>query len=315
MEKKFVSTVFYLNNDEKVIDNFLDLVVPTITNNFEQYEFIFVNDGCVDGTLFHIKEYMQRINLRGVVSIIHMGFHQGIEAAMNAGRDASIGDFVYEFDSVLGDYKAELILNAYKKLISGYDIVSVSANEKERLSSRAFYKVFNKNSKIKMKLGTESFRIVSRRAINRIKSMGSHIPYRKAVYASCGLNTINLKYESTIPVQDKKKLEKESESNFSRGTNAVNYLIYFTNVMSKVSIMISTLFFLVFLGIVIYALGDYFMNSSAIEGWTSTITFISFGFLGIFIMLTIILKYLSVLLDLIFKKQKYLVSDIEKIVG
>ena len=62
MEKKFVSTVFYLNNDEKVIDNFLDLVVPTITNNFEQYEFIFVNDGCVDGTLFHIKEYMQRIN-------------------------------------------------------------------------------------------------------------------------------------------------------------------------------------------------------------------------------------------------------------
>lgn len=314
MEKKFVSAVFYLHNDELRINQCLDLVVPTIMNNFEQYEFIFINDGCDDGTIYHIREYMKKTNLTGIVSIIHMGFQQGIEAAMNAGRDASIGDFVYEFDSVIGDYDSKLIMDAYKELISGYDIVSVSVNEKERFSSRGFYKIFNQNSKIKMKIGTESFRIVSRRAINRIKSIGSYIPYRKAVYASCGLNTTNLKYKSTISSQDKKKLEKE-ESNFSRATNAINYLIYFTNVMSKISMIISAIFLLVFVGIVIYALSDYFISGSVIEGWTSTITFISFGFLGIFIMLTIILKYLSILLDLIFKKQKYLVSDIEKIVG
>ena len=85
--------------------------------------------------------------------------------------------------------------------------------------------------------------------------------------------------------------------------------------MEKISLIISAIFFLFFFGTVFYSLIDYFVNGSAIEGWTSTVCFISFGFLGIFVVLTIILKYLSVLLDLIFRKQKYLVADIEKIVG
>ena len=37
------------------------------------------------------------------------------------------------------------------------------------------------------------------------------------------------------------------------------------------------------------------------------------GFFGVFVLLTIILKYLSVLINLIFKQQRYLVADIEKL--
>ena len=76
-----------------------------------------------------------------------------------------------------------------------------------------------------------------------------------------------------------------------------------------------TLFLLLFLGIGVYSIVDYFINGTAIEGWTSTVCLVAIGFFGIFIILTIILKYLSVLLDLVFKKQKYLVADIEKIVS
>ena len=42
--------------------------------------------------------------------------------------------------------------------------------------------------------------------------------------------------------------------------------------------------------------------------------FLALGFFGVFALLTIILKYLSVLLNLIFKQQRYLVADIEKVV-
>ena len=38
------------------------------------------------------------------------------------------------------------------------------------------------------------------------------------------------------------------------------------------------------------------------------------GIFGVFALLTIILKYLSVMLNLIFKKQRYLIMDIEKVV-
>ena len=46
----------------------------------------------------------------------------------------------------------------------------------------------------------------------------------------------------------------------------------------------------------------------------STMGFLALGFFGVFALLTIILKYLSVLLNLIFRQQRYLVADIEKIV-
>ena len=315
MEKKFVSVVIYLHNDEKNIVPFLDKIFDVVFNSFEQYELVCVDDGCTDGTVLAMKEYMDKRDKQGVLSIVHMGFHQGIEAAMNAGRDASIGDFVYEFDNVIGDFDHELIMKLYETMLTGYDIVAASPSGKTGFTSGLFYKVFNSNSRAGIKLGTESFRILSRRAINRIKSMGAYIPYRKAVYASCGLNTTVVKYDSTISLNERKQLKKNATNRFERSSVALDSFIYFTNVMEKLSAAISILFLLLFLGIGIYSIGDYFVNGTAIEGWTSLVCFMALGFCGIFIVLTIVLKYLSVLLDLVFKKQKYLVADIEKIVS
>ena len=41
--------------------------------------------------------------------------------------------------------------------------------------------------------------------------------------------------------------------------------------------------------------------------------FLALGFFGVFALLTIILKYLSVLLNLVFRQQRYLISDVEKV--
>lgn len=43
-------------------------------------------------------------------------------------------------------------------------------------------------------------------------------------------------------------------------------------------------------------------------------SFLALGFFGVIALLTIILKYLSVLLNLVFRQQRYLVADIEKVV-
>ena len=62
----------------------------------------------------------------------------------------------------------------------------------------------------------------------------------------------------------------------------------------------------------IYTLIIYFMGIP-IVGWTTTILVISFGFLGVFFSQSIIIKYLSLNLDMSFRKQKYLIENIEKI--
>lgn len=310
MENKFVSVITYLHNDEKNITEFLDTVIENIKDRFAHFELICVDDACCDDTVDILKKHVIELNLEEMVTIIHMGFYQGMEASMNAGRDAAIGDFIYEFDEVCVDYDADLVMDVYEKLLTGYDIVAASRKTNRHWTSRAFYSLFNKFNITGAKIGSETFRIISRRAINRIKSLGKNIPYRKAVYANCGLNTYRNTYNPTMKTQ-KESIRRGMAS--GRGTLALDTFIYFTNVMEKLSALISGVFLLFTLAMIIYTLVDYFVEKTLAAGWPSIMIFMSIGFFGVFMLLTIIMKYMSVLLNLVFKQQKYLISDVEKI--
>ena len=306
MEKKFVSIVVYMDNCAGEIEAFLSGAVNVIQENFESYEFICVDDACTDESADIVKRFAAGNDIRGMVSVVHMGKYQGIEPSMNAGRDIAIGDFVYEFDQVEMDYPPELIMAAYVKMTEGYDMVSVSPTSGIRFFSRIFYGLYNMSNRGKGRISTDSFRIISRRAINRIKSMGNYIPYRKAVYANCGLETSVITYE-----RDKRKAGKERS--YQRVRLAMESFVYFTNFLERVSSIICVFFLLTTVAFVSYSLIDYIVYKNAIEGWTSTICFLSFGFFGMFLMLTIVMKYMSVMLNLMFKRQNYLVSSIEKV--
>ena len=308
-EKKFISLVVYLHNVEKEVVPFFEKVIPVFEEKFEQYEVVCVDDGCTDGTVAVLKEYLEEHKLSVMVNIVHMSFYHGLESAMNAGRDLAIGDFIYEFDMVYVDYETEILSQIYDKLLEGNDIVAAGTKGAIRLTSRIFYNLYNKTSRGKAKIGPETFRIVSRRAINRVKTIGQYIPYRKAVYSNCGLNTTTIMYE---PIQ--KPNSKKAVNGSERASLALDSFIYFTNALERVSAIICGVFLCISIGMGIYIIKDFISGSSVVEGWLSTMGFLSLGFFGVFALLTIILKYLSVMLNLIFRQQRYLISDIEKVV-
>ena len=308
-EKKFISLVVYLHNVEKEVVPFFEKVVPVFEEKFEQYEVVCVDDGCTDGTIGVLKEYLEEHKLSVMVNIVHMSFYHGLESAMNAGRDLAIGDFIYEFDTVYVDYDTKLLEQVYDKLLEGNDIVAAGTKGAIPLTSKIFYSLYNKTSRGNAKIGPETFRIVSRRAINRVKSIGQYIPYRKAVYSNCGLNTATILYEPT-----QKASCKRNGSGEERAALALDSFIYFTNALERISATISGLFLCISIGMGVYLIKEYVSGQTVVEGWLSTMGFLSLGFFGVFVLLTIILKYLSVVLNLIFKQQRYLVSDIEKVV-
>ena len=78
--------------------------------------------------------------------------------------------------------------------------------------------------------------------------------------------------------------------------------------------LICGIFLLLSVGMGIFVAKDLIFHNAVVEGWISTMSFMALGFFGVFALLTIILKYLSVMLNLIFKKQRYLIMDIEKVV-
>lgn len=305
-EKTFVSVVIYVHNAENRIGSFLKTIISQLEENFEYSEIICVNDYSDDDSVRIIRETSLKAKNTSI-SILNMSYFHGLEIAMNAGVALSIGDFVFEFDSTIMDYDSKEIMRVYRHSLSGFDIVSASPNRKQKFSSSMFYAMFDKFTDISYKMSTESFRILSRRVINRISSMNKTVPYRKAVYSNCGLKVDTLVYE-VIPVNatiDKKERKY-------RQSLAADSLILFTDVGYKFSAMMTLLMICMTVFMAVYSVAVYCIGSP-VEGWTTTILFLSVAFFGLFAILTVVIKYLQILVELIFKRTRYCFESIEKL--
>ena len=307
LEKNFVSAVVYVHNNEKQIKAFLEMLWRSLETHFAKYEIIMVNDASDDASADIIKETAESFN-GAVVSILKMSYFQGLELSMNAGKDLAIGDYVFEFDTVDMDYDPEKIYEIYKTAVSGYDIVSASSDKNRKASSHLFYTIFNYFSRVQYKLSTETFRVLSRRALNRIDASSTVIPYRKAVYANCGLKCKNVIYEAKADV------EKTYSGNQKRYREelAMETLILHTNVAYKVTSSLTILMMAVTLFALIYTV-VVFLTGNPVAGWTTMMLVLSFGFLGMFAILSIVIRYLAIILDLNFKKYRVVFESIEKI--
>ncbi len=306
-EKNFISAVIYVHNAEKQISNFLKAVSAVLEANFDKSEIICVNDFSDDRSVEIIKGLSGEIKST-CISILNMSYFHGVEVAMTAGVDLAIGDFVFEFDSAVLDFDSDEIMKVYRKSLQGFDIVSASPDKTKRVSSRLFYYVFNRFGKVNYKMTTERFRILSRRVINRISAMNKTMPYRKPVYAACGLQSANIVYKV---ISDIREHEDEFTKKYRR-TLATDSLIIFTDLGYRVSIFITSLmlFFTIVVGI--YSLVFHFLKNP-VPGWTSTILFLSVSMFFIFMILTIVIKYLQILVNLVFKKANYNFESIEKL--
>ncbi len=301
-----MSSIIYVHNAEKRIEVFLGTVIRLMEDNFEHSEIICVNDCSDDKSVDLIKQSCTSA-IDTSVSVINMSRFHGLELAMNAGKDLSIGDYVFEFDNTVLDFSPSVVMDVYRRSLEGYDIVSASPNRKTKLSSRLFYRAFDRLSDGSFQMTTESFRVLSRRVINRISSMNKTVPYRKAVYANSGLKTDNIQYEPAkvlVGVSDKK------ESKYRSGL-AMDALILFTGfgygfAKCMTVVMMFTSVFMALYAVVIFVTGH------PVDGWTTTILFLAVAFFGLFGILTIIIKYLQLIVNLVFKRKHYNFESIEK---
>ncbi|MCQ2515582.1 MAG: glycosyltransferase [Saccharofermentans sp.] len=306
-EKNFVSAVVYVHNAQNRIEKFLKALIETFEENFENSEIILVNDYSSDGSVDVIK-VASKLATCTSVSVVNMSYFHGLEVSMKAGVDLAIGDFVFEFDNTVLDFEKAEIMKVYNRSLEGYDIVSASPNKKQKRTSNFFYYAFAKFSNIKYEMKTESFRILSRRVINRIASMNKTTPYRKAIYANCGLKTDNINYE----IIDSSIVDTDNLEKSYRSALAVDSLILFTDIgytfaKGMTLIMILATIFVALYSITIYLVG------TPVEGWTTTILFLAFAFFGLFGILTIIIKYLQIIVNLIFKRKSYNFESIDKL--
>lgn len=303
-KNEFVSVVVYVHNNAGIIERFLKFLCDIFMPMFEKFEIICVDDNSDDDSSGVIRSFANQI-AKIPITVIRMGYYHGQEGSINAGVDLAIGDFIYEFDTVYVDYDPAFIINAYLSCIGGGDIVCVGKSSAP-FQAKIFYKFFNRYSRSEHNIGSETFRLLSRRAVNRINSISKTIPYRKAVYSNCGLKSNKLTYQSS---QHSEKRTDYCRNN--RIETAVSSLILFTNIGYKASIGLSVTLMMLTVICVIYVILFYLANQT-VPGYTTTMLLISGCFFGLFLIQAVIIKYLSILIDLVFKKQKYIIETIEK---
>ena len=297
-EQNFVSAVITVNDDEKETINFLQSIYEVLNEHFFHFEIIAVNTLSHSNPAERLRDWGNGID--APVTMIHMSLRQTHEQCMNAGIDCAIGDYIYEFDDTAAPIDKELIWNAYKLSQEGNDIVAVCPT-RIRLSSRAFYYLFNAHSEAAYPLRTDTFYLVTRRAENRAHTISQNLPYRKAAYATCGLKMAELEFDGESRTRNQGRFELASDS-----------LVLYTNFGYKLSLILTFLMLAVTLAEMIYTLVIW-RTGHPVQGWTTTMFVLTLGMTGLFAILAILLKYMTLLLKIVFHKQSYLIEGTEKI--
>ncbi len=298
LEKNFLSAVVYLHNEQEKVVPFFEALHNTLENRFEQYEIIAVDDRCTDSTIEQLRNWAKK--LEKPLTILHMSIYQGLETAMNAGLECAIGDFVLECDAILPNFDMNLINKIYDTSLLGNDIVNLCP-EKQHGKSKAFYSLFNKFSRSAYPLRSDVMRIISRRAINRVHAISKNLPYRKAAYAASGLKVANVAYKGMAPTH--------KDANFNL---AIDSLVLYTDAGYQLSLGAALFMILLTVFELAYTI-LIFVAGKPIEGWTTLMFVMTVGFVGVFGLFAVALKYLSLILRISSRKEICLIEGIEKI--
>ncbi|GLI09886.1 glycosyl transferase [Paenibacillus tyrfis] len=303
-EQVFVSAVLYVHNEyETVRQGIIDLDL-ILGGMFQYYEIVVVNDASTDLTLEKIREVSKEVN--GNMIVISLSRKHGIEKGMTAGLIKSMGDFVFEFETTKFDFSSDIIPNLYRTALTGFDIVVVSPSTGLPWTSKMFYKFVNKISYLELDLRTESTRVVSRRALNAMLNLKEKVRYRKALYAYTGYSKKVLTYQSLI-----KQHSARSGINRENISTAFDVIVSFSNIGLKLSHYLSIVFLLFSLFMAGYALFNYFFNKNIVEGWTTLMILISFGFTGLFFIVGMLGEYISRILIEIQNRPSYTTQSVD----
>ena len=218
-ESNFISIVIYLHGPQRGLKVFLEDLAQTMDEVFSVWEIILVNDACENEVREELRGLL-RSSTSSSVSVVNLGSFHGMERAMCAGVDLAIGDFVCEVDRWNDGFSRSGHPESLSRSSSGLRCGGCAVEGAECLDSRIFYRLFNSSVELPCVIRTESFRILSRRLIHRVKNANASIPYRKVAYASCGLPATSIKVDAmgdskAVSLQKARQRRQEIPSGFS----------------------------------------------------------------------------------------------------
>lgn len=190
---KTIGAMIPLYNESECLSELykrLSAVLSSISENGKRYDYriLFINDGSTDDSIEIIRTMREKDKR---VDYLDLARNYGKEIAMAAGFDFVKGDAVIILDADLQD-PPELIPEMVKYWEEGYDDVYGKRKSREgeswlkKKTSKWFYYLLQKTTKIKIQKDTGDFRLLSRRAVEALKKYRESNRYTKGFFSLIG---------------------------------------------------------------------------------------------------------------------------------
>lgn len=198
--KNKISLIIPCYNEEEALPVFYsELMKVTADMSGQDFEFLFVDDGSKDKTLSVLKGFAENDT-----RVVYLSFSRnfGKEAAMYAGFCNVTGDYVAVMDADMQD-PPSLLKQMYEAVTKeGYDSVATRRISREgeplvrSFFARLFYRIINHISDTDIEDGARDFRMMSRKMVDAIVSMGEYNRFSKGIFGWIGFKTKWIPFEN-----------------------------------------------------------------------------------------------------------------------
>lgn len=192
-----LSVVIPVFNEGPNVVLLVERLLPVLDRVVSSWEVVFVDDGSRDDTLVQIKTLHAR---DGRVRAVSFSRNFGKEIAIAAGLDHAHGDAVVLMDADL-QHPPEVIATFVEKWREGYKMVYAQRTDRvadsplRRGFTRIFYRLFDAFGETPLPDGAGDFRLLDRKAVEALRSMGERARFSKGLYAWIGFSQVGIPYK------------------------------------------------------------------------------------------------------------------------
>ena len=242
-----LSLVVPCYNEEDNVEDFYNQTVYAFDSKIKDFEIVFVDDGSSDKTLDKLKKLYDRDKFH--IQVLSFSRNFGKEAAIYAGLKNARGDYACIIDADL-QQRPEVVVEMMNVIKEDNTVDCVTAYQAERKENKfmsalksSFYKIINKLSEVDFVNGASDFRLMNRKMIDAVISMGEYHRFSKGIFSFVGFNTKFIPYE----VQERKS--GKSKWNFFKLLKyAIEGIISFSSFPLKLSAYVG--FFSAFVSVI-----------------------------------------------------------------
>ena len=306
---KLISFVFSFRNEEKNLKNLITRIAEAVKKHSNwKYELIFVNDDSTDNS----EEILSNLQNDYPIKIINMSRRFGTNPCVIAGFENSSGDCVIYMDSDLQD-PPELITELIKEHEKGFDIVHTRRTKRlgesktKLFFTNIAYIIINKLSDINLEKDVGDFKLISRKALDKILEQKEYNPYIRGLSVWVGFKQTYVDY-----IRDAREAGESKFSLFAEGpvTQFIRGVTSYSLKPLYIGVLLGFFAFLFSIFLIVYALYTKLVGL-AVPGTTGILIVVSFFSGALLSTIGIMGIYLARIFEQTKGRTRYIIKNIK----